>query len=358
MLPVRACLGAALAASLLSAWPAGAEAVPGWLTKFSVHGYLNQGYADSGDYPIHGIPTGGTSEYRDLALQFRYDPNPKNSAVVQFRHQQLGERSTAADGVALDWAFYQHRFTDRFSVKAGRVPLPLGIFNEAGGAATTSPFFRPTDEFYDRHYTSKTVDGALGSATFGSGKWSFDVDAYGGRWVLDQFDDVERADARNAWGGQVWANSPWEGVRFGGGAYRCEVEPSYGDTVDYLALHASVDADLDRWRFATEFFTGNLGTYGRYRTVYAQVGYDVTSRISVHARGTMARVRVGINGHSIEAPISKDLGLAVNYAIHPHVLFKLEGHSNEGLLREDVPRNLYAQPASTRYWIASVVATF
>lgn len=348
-----------LAAFVLSTLSVAADAVPGWLSKVSIHGYASQAYAVSEDHPIFGIPTDGTTEYRDLALQFRYDPNRRNGAVVQLRHQRLGLRRTPGDAVELDWAFLQHHFSDRVSVKAGRIPLPLGIFNEAAGAATTSPFFRPPDEFYDRHYTSKTVDGVLASASLGrTGGWTFDVDGYFGRWALDQWNDEERADADDAWGAQVWANSPWPGVRFGGGAYRCRVDPSYGKAIDYLAFHASADADLDRWRFATEAFTGNLGTYGRYRAGYAQVGYAVTPRVSVHARGTVARIRVRSYGHTVQARVSEDIGLALNYSIRPSLLFKVEGHTNEGLLRDDVPRNLYDAPTRTRYWIASVVASF
>ena len=67
---------------------------------------------------------------------------------------------------------------------------------------------------------------------------------------------------------------------------------------------------------------------------------------------------VPINGHSIEADLSEDLGLAVNYALNPHVLFKLEGHTNDGLLMGDRPYDIYATPNRTRYLIASVTATF
>ena len=338
-----------------------AQAVPGWLSKVSVHGYASQAYAVSEEHPIFGIPTDGTTNYRDLALQFRYDANRRNAVVVQFRHERFGQMRTDG-GVELDWAFYQRNLSDRLSLKAGRIPLPLGIFNEASGAAMTSPFFRPPQEFYDRHYTSKTVEGILTSASLGrTGGWTFDVDAYFGRWKLDQWEREVRADGENAWGAQVWANTPLTGVRIGGGAYRCQVDPNdaYRDSYDYFALHASVDADLDRWRLATEVFTGNLGDeYGRYRTWYGQVGFDVTPKLSVHARGTVARIEVPINGHDLHARISDDLGLAVNYAVHPSLLLKLEGHTNEGLLREDLPRNLYAEPSRTRYWIASVVASF
>ena len=338
---------------------ASAQETPEWLSKFSVHGYINQAYAVSEDYPIFGIPTNGTTDYRDLALQFRYDPNRRNAVVVQFRHQRFGETRREAEDVAVDWAFYQRNFSDRLSLKAGRVPLPLGIFNEAGGAAATSPFFRPPGEFYDRHYTSKTLEGALGTISLGDpAGWSFDVDGYAGRWTLDQWYTDERADARNAWGAQVWANSPLPGVRIGAGAYRCDVEPTAGQRVDYVMVHASVDADFERWRVATEYLSGNLSTYGRYRAAYIQTGVQLTPRISAHARGSLARIELPINGHSIEPELSEDLGLAVNYAVHPSLLLKLEGHTNAGLLREDMPIDFYRSPTRTRYLIASVVASF
>src|SRR5215212_756095 len=92
-----------------SGWAYG-EAVPGWLSKVSIHGYVSQAYAVSEEHPIFGIPTHGTTDYRDLALQFRYDQNRKNAVVVQFRHERLGEQRTGNDqaDVQLDWAFYQH----------------------------------------------------------------------------------------------------------------------------------------------------------------------------------------------------------------------------------------------------------
>lgn len=345
--------------ALAVALPLRAETLPEWLTKLSVHGYVSQAYAVSENHQIFGIPTDGTTDYRDLALQFRYDQDRRNAFVLQFRQQRLGDSPRKFDDVELDWAFYQRNFSDRLSLKAGRIPLPLGIYNEAGGAAATSPFFKPPNEFYDRQYTSKTLEGALASVTIdGPARWSFDVDGYFGQWALDQWASEERADARNAWGAQVWANTPIEGVRIGGGAYRCRVEPPAGADADYVMVHASVDADLDRWRFATEYLSGNLERFGRYRALYGQAGLQVTPRISVHARAAVARISVPSNGHSVSADLSEDFGLSFNYAIHPAILLKLEGHTNEGLMREDVTGSIYDSPSKTRYMIASIVANF
>ena len=335
------------------------QQTPEWLSRLSIHGYISQAYAVSDDHQILGIPTDGTTDYRDLALQFRYDQDRKNAFVLQFRQERLGESPRQRDDVELDWAFYQRNVSDRLTLKAGRIPLPLGIFNEAGGPATASPFFRPPSEFYARRYTSKTLEGVLGSLSLAAaGGWSFDLDGYFGQWKVDSGDRNEQSDARNAWGGQVWANTPLPGVRVGGGAYRCDVEPPDGATADYLMLHASVEADLDRWRLASEYLSGNLDQWGRYRAWYGQAGYQVTPRISVHARGAVARITTPVGDHDVAATLSQDLGLAVNYAVHPALLLKLEGHTNQGFLREDMPQNLYAPPSETHYLIASVVASF
>lgn len=350
--------GLVAAASLLLTAAAQAQQLPRWISRLSIHGYLSQAYAVSDDHQILGIPTEGTTDYRDLALQLRYDQDKANIFIVQLRQERLGDSPKSRGDVELDWAFYQRNISDRLSLKAGRIPLPLGIFNEAGGAGTTFPFFRPPNEFYERQYTSKTLEGFLGSMTLGGpAGWSFDLDAYGGQWALDQFGG-DRADAREAFGAQIWANTPLQGVRIGGGAYRCTVEPRDGVAADYLMVHGSIDADLDRWRLATEYLSGNLDYYGRYHAYYGQVGYQFTKRVSVHARGAVARMKLPGNGYTITPKLSDDVGIAINYALHPALIFKLEGHTNEGLLREDAPLNLYGSPSKTRYVIASVVAGF
>ena len=347
---------------LLFALPLHAQPLADFVSRMSVHGYLSQAYAKSENHQIFGIPTDGTTDYRDLALQLRYDQSKSNIFVVQVGQQRLGDSPLAESlqDVELDWAFYQRNVTERFSFKAGRIPLPLGIFNEASGAGATFPFYRPPDEFYVRQYTSKTLEGALGSLSLdGPAKWSFDIDGYFGQWKVEQWSNgAGRADARDAYGAQLWANTPIEGVRIGGGAYRCTVEPAPNRAVDYLMAHASIDADLDRWRFAAEYLSGNLDYYGRYRAYYAQAGVNLTDRTSVHLRGATARMRTSTYGRTSSARISDDIGLAVNYALQPGLLFKLEGHTNEGLLREDIPRSLSGTPAKTRYFIASVVASF
>lgn len=352
-------------AACLLAPAAEAQQLPRWLTKLSVHGYVTQAYAVSEEHQIFGIPIEGTSDLRDLALQFRYDQDAKNVFVVQFRQERLGESPVAqlVDDIELDWAFYERRINDAFSFKAGRIPLPLGIFNEARGVGTIFPFYRPAFEFYEGQYTSKTIEGVLTSLSKDvRAGWSLDADAYYGQWAVVQREPVREVDARHALGGQLWVNTPIPGLRFGTGAYRCTVMQPEGYDADYVMWHTSVDADFDRWLFATEYLKGNLNGGRSYSAWYGQAGTYLTSRISIHARLSRSDINLadhgGNPGDSYETSVSEDLGLAVNYAFHPSLVLKLEGHTNEGLLVEDYPYDIYAAPTKTRYLIASIAATF
>src|SRR4051812_19291282 len=106
-----------------------AQTLPRWTSRLSLHGYLSQAYAMSQDFPIFGIPTNGTTDYRDVALQLRFDQDKQNIFVVQLRQERLGDSPVARNNqdVALDWVMYERKFSDHFALKVGRIPLPLGI---------------------------------------------------------------------------------------------------------------------------------------------------------------------------------------------------------------------------------------
>lgn len=76
------------------------------MARLTVHGFLTEAAADvrvfDGDTLLHeqalelplGIPEGGTFDYRNLALQFRYEIRPKDILVIQ-----LSARGRDSDGL-------------------------------------------------------------------------------------------------------------------------------------------------------------------------------------------------------------------------------------------------------------------
>ena len=67
--------------------------------RFQFHGFLTQAYAtanftDLGPTPdevILGIPEDGTSSYRFLAMQFRYEISDRDLVVIQLSSRALGD---------------------------------------------------------------------------------------------------------------------------------------------------------------------------------------------------------------------------------------------------------------------------
>ena len=64
--------------------------------RLTLNGFLSQAYGDATEYPIYGLPTGGTGDYRTLALQARFAITNSDFVVVQVNHRALGESALGA----------------------------------------------------------------------------------------------------------------------------------------------------------------------------------------------------------------------------------------------------------------------
>ncbi len=353
--------------------PVGAQSDSGGaLSKFSVHGFLTQAYATANlssgndffivtptsDELSLGIPEDGTTGYRNMAIQFRYDISPKDVMIIQFSSRELGNSpiQQLEDEIELDWAFYQRQLGDQTSLKVGRVQIPLGIFNEIRDVGTILPFYRPPFVAYrEGSFTSETVDGLVLSHTFAAeSDWSLDFDVYAGEWELAEIDFqiAERpafvARAEDAWGFQLWLNTPVPGLRFGVAHHQEEVSggvvPAFrlpGESVpqehtwlsvDYVGgkfvLRAeAVNAKLDG---STTFFENELSTG------YVQVGYHITDKFRIYAQyeegngeipaGDITRL-LGIPVLAdVDVRFRTDTGIALNYLFSPNLVLKAEHH--------------------------------
>ena len=124
--------------------------------------FLSQAYARSDDGVLFGIPHHGTTDYRDLALRLSYGLTTDDEVVVQLRNQRRGldPRPGLRSDVDADWAFYEHRFGSGLDVRAGRTPVPVGIWNERREAGTRLPFFAaPAAVYQEGGAVNETVDG-------------------------------------------------------------------------------------------------------------------------------------------------------------------------------------------------------
>ncbi len=352
---------AALAGSLVGAQDGEESESNGgnyWKDHFQLHGFLTTAYQElnpddaapfvSSDQLVLGLDEDGTFDYRIAALQLRYDATPKNTFIVQLSHRRLGESPLRDldDAVELDWAFYQYRIGDNTSIKLGRVPTPLGIFNEYRDVGTLLPFFRPSFNFYrEGSFVSETLDGVVFSHRFGSGgDWGFDVDVYYGEW-----DHLEAGSSTNAavveaevsdgYGLQLWLKTPADGLRFGFGGQTYTVSEDSGfnlDEADWDSWYFSIDGVFDHFIARAEYkwleFPVNNSQFrsGEAEIInyYFQLGWLINDKLSLYGQQEFGDVEQSSIDLAEPAEFNQreDLGFSFVYSILPNLVAKAEYH--------------------------------
>jgi len=349
-----------------------AQDAPPAESKIAIHGYLTQAYARSEGHQILGIPEDGTSDYRTAALQLAYTISTKDKVVVQVSHERFGESQVreSKNDVELDWAFYEHRFTDQTSVRVGKVQTPLGIYNEIRDVGTILPFYRPPFNFYgEGAFTSETVDGFVVSHTFApESAWSTEVDVFYGGYDLIEIDPVtarsEVGRVENNLGAQLWISTPIPGVRAGVGGSRFDLEDTLlnapGEDAELTMLHASIDGTFasDRLRIRAERMTVDL-PIGEYRAHYLHIGGRVSDKWVVNAQADFGFLKLNIpQTPSFDDTFNRDYAIGVNYEARSDLVIKLENHWTRGF-RVDGPVDLFfGEPIGARYAILSLSASF
>lgn len=398
--------GVVLAAFTLASFIVG---TPTWAqdsgerSKLQVHGFLTQAYAKakflkrgllspSENELLLGISEDGTTAYRNLAIQFRYEMTPQDIVVVQLSNRSLGDSliTDLEDEVELDWGFYERRIGADTSVKIGRVQIPLGIFNEIRDVGTTLPFYRPSFAFYQEGaFTSETLDGIVVSHNFAAeSDWSLETDWYFGEWDLVESltvpgqQTVALARTKDSYGTQFWLNTPVTGLRFGLGGHKRKTQGGLfrppgviDDGVEEWYL--SVEGAFDRWTVRAEHrqFDVTIGLpfavlSAELSSSYGQLGFKVVGPLHAwlqyEVQGDSTTSAGLTTGYDID--YRTDLGFALNYFFTPNVVLKAEYHEVEeeqvGFAPVFIPpatlkfAPIIANADDGNYWIVSLSASF
>ncbi len=346
-----------------------AEDVPWWdASRFQVHGFLSQAYAQTDGDQVLGIDDDGTHDYRTAALQLRYRMTEDDGFAVQLEHEALGDSSNAEPGedLELDWIFYRHSLSDATELKAGKVPIPRGIFNEVLDVGTLLPFYRPPLTLYGESlFAAETVDGlVLSHAAFRDAPWTVEADAYYGGWSFteSQGEELGEVDAEDALGFQVWVRPPVPGLRVGlagqsflvSGAIRRPPglqerwEIGVG-SLEWLHPRIAVRAEGIVARTNDSEY---VGTYG-------QVGIHLTPKLTLNLQVQRADLEIETPRSTMDVPLDRDRAVGLSYAFRSDVVAKLEVHDNEGFSRIEEPSASLAGPApETVYGILSLSVSF
>lgn len=335
-----------------------AEAEP----SFHVFGYFSQAYAISDGNQFLGITKEGTADYRTFALLARVGPSEDRQVVVKLGHERLGasKLEEIQDDVQLKWAFMHLGLGESTSIDIGRVPVPLGIYNEIRDVGTLLPFFRPPSSFYGEiAFATETIDGVRASHDFAQGSpWSLQAAAYFGRTRVDElaWNSVGTARIDGGLGARLWLTTPVPGLRFGVSGQRLPLSHSL------VLLPGQKGAVVSHWMLSGEARLRAFDLRGEYRryhltnisggAYYLQLGVLLSKRFRLEAQSQTTTLQGGLGNLKLDA----DLALGLSFRFTPQYILKLEGHRNRGFLSEGpIP---VMNPLVTSYAILSLSTAF
>lgn len=341
-------------------------------------GFASQGFlVNTGNNDYLGDTSGGTFDFREYALNASWSKG-KFRVGAQGFGQRLGVYGD--DKIVLDWAIADYQATQWFGIRAGRVKMPRGLYNEALDIDSVRPFVLLPQSVYDarlRDFNAAInggmIYGNISLRRFGS----LDYKAFYGDIPMstdsganDYFNnDAPYPNVKigmdSVYGGSVFWNTPKSGLRFG---YSYSAFKDFGAdrllgmdipgfgymefvmyrTADRYDRHLlSAEYTTGDWVFATEVGqeittfaigmpdTAPLGYFDIENTYgYVSAARRLTDRLEVGAYYSYSKdtqLSVGIeNGMIFPDLVQRDFALSAKYDVNEHWLVKVEGHYIDG----------------------------
>jgi hypothetical protein len=194
------------------------------------HGFASQGFLYSSAYNYLGDTTRGSFLYTEAGLNASFNLLPRTRIAAQVFTYDVGDAGQY--DVVLDYAQIEYTLNDYIGVRAGRIRRPEGIYNDIQDVDVARTFVLLPQGIYDARWRDFYVS-LDGGEFFGTiplrqaGSLSYEIYAGlirpsddGGlalqvRDSLPAFIHLDSLSSDEIFGGQVWWNTPIDGLRFG-----------------------------------------------------------------------------------------------------------------------------------------------
>jgi hypothetical protein len=349
---------AASALALVASRPAAAAelSLPGELGQLQVHGFISQGFLYTTDNNYLANTSRGSFEFTELGLNFTLQPMDRLTLRLQIFSHDLGPIGDYR--ATLDWYSVDYHWQDWLGLRAGRVKLPFGLYNDISDVDSARTAILLPQSIYpaqNRDFllaqTGFELYGYRGLGPAGG----LDYRMYGGTIFLDirpqPGSPVTAVDLNVPFvaGGRLMWAAPVEGLRLGGSLQFLRLEthllvPSspgqvavnlpvmlWVASVEYTVRDLLLAAEYSRWRVRTESSNPSLVpqdlTFSERG--YALASYRVNSWLQAGAYYSLLFPNVSRRG-SLEGR-QNDAALTLRFDINPFWLVKIEGHYMHGM---------------------------
>jgi hypothetical protein len=327
--------------------------------ELQVHAFVSQGFLKSTHNDFLADSSRGSFEFFEAGLNVSRSMSSELRLGMQLFTRDLGP--TGDYKVNVDWAYLDYRWRDWLGVRAGRIKIPFGLYNDSSDIDSAHPSAILPQAVYpaaNRDFLLAQTGGELyGYRSFGKAG-QLDYRVYGGTIFLDlpaqrPGSPIALLNLRIPYlvGGRVFWETPIDGLRIGASLQKLRLETDILDLRD-PTMPAQVSADIpatlaqgsieyivDDFAFAAEYArwytrieSSDPMRFPETKTTneraYGLVSYRVSPRIQPSAYYGVFYPRAG----ETEGRASKhhDAAATLRIDITPNWLIKLEAHHMRG----------------------------
>jgi hypothetical protein len=356
----------AITAAIMAAGGAQAYEVP--LTGINTnlppvdfHGFASQGLLASSQYNYLADNTKtGSLEFFEAGVNASMDPFPRTHITAQGFMFDVGDIGQYKP--VLDYASVTYTFNDEIGVRGGRIRRPQGIYNEIIDVDLARTSVLLPQGIYDARWRDFYAD-LDGGEIFGSlplsKAGSLSYDGYAGyahpstsggvgnviKNDLPPGSSVDSLNSPFTLGGQLWWNTPLDGVRVGAAYYHAFnfqqnltvnlPPPPFGPGPVPSSSSMNVDNTQEsleylwrNWTFQAEYMRTWLEPGNIDDAWYANVAYRFNKWFEAGTYYTEYYSNVQQRDNSLD--YQKDLALSFRFDPKPWWVLKLEGHYIRG----------------------------
>ena len=355
---------------------------PGEGMALEAHGFVGQGAIKSTGNNYLVDSKRGSLEFSDIGINFTAQLTERLRVGMQFFARKLG--AVGNFNAKTDWFYLDYHWKDWLGVRAGRVKLPFGLYNDTSDIDSARvPILLPGSIYpvNDRDFLlAQTGFELYGYARLGAGG-ALEYRLYAGTIFVPVTSSppglvLQNLNVPYVTGGRLMWEAPVEGLRLGGSlqALRLDYDvlvPTTGGmatvripvvlavgSVEYAASDLLLAAEYSRW-FASASSSDptvypNINELTNERA-YLLAAYRVARWLSPGAYYSV--LFADVNQRSGRENRLHDVAATLRFDVNAHWIVKIEGHFLDGTSGLDPALNGAMPAMLTRRWALFLLKT-
>lgn len=320
-----------------------------------IHGFASQGFIFTTDNNYLAESERGSFEFSEVGVNLTAPLTDRLRTGVQLFARDLGPIGDYR--ATVDWFYLDYRWRDWLGLRAGRVKIPFGLYNDIADIDAARPVVLLPQSLYqagNRDFLLAQTGVELYGYRQLGGAGALDYRLYGGTIFVEVENQpgapaqVARLNIPYVAGGRLMWETPVEGLRAGGSLQTLRLETDLLLPMNPMLL--SVNAPIVLWVGSVEYIRRNwllAAEYSRWYTdiessdpmlvpeeetvserAYAMAAYQFNPWFQ--ASGYYSLLYPDVEDRSGREAQQHDVAVTARFDINLHWLVKLEAHYMHG----------------------------